>query len=78
MDNHLTTGNYVRNIVNHTAFKGFGKLMLPIDNNSAYYGTKLSDIGLLMPYHGNVHPENVIGAVNHMVDEVNKDLKCLI
>jgi acetyl esterase/lipase len=73
MYNHLTTGNYVRDIVNHTALKGFGELMLPLDNNSAYYGTKLSDIGLLMPYHGNVRPDDVIGAVNHMIDEVNQN-----
>ena len=31
-----------------------------------------------MPYHGNVRPDDVIGAVNRMIDEVNKDLKCLI
>jgi acetyl esterase/lipase len=73
MDNHLTTGNYVHDIVNHTSLKGFGELMLPLNNNSAYYGTKLSDIGLLMPYHGNVRPDEVIGAVNHMIDEVNQN-----
>ena len=73
MDDHLTTGNYVRDIVNHTALKGFGELMLPLDNNSAFYGTKFSDIGLLMPYHGNVRPDEVIDAVNHMIDEVNQN-----
>jgi acetyl esterase/lipase len=74
MDNHLTTGNYVRDIVVHTALKGFGELMLPLNNNSAYYDTKLSDVGLLMPYHGNVRPNDVIGAVNHMIDEVVQNL----
>jgi acetyl esterase/lipase len=75
MDNHLTTGNYVRDLVNHTALKGFSELMLPYDNNSGYYGTKLSDVGSLMPYHGNVHPDDVIGAINHMIDEVNQNKK---
>jgi len=73
MNYHLNTANYVRDIVNHHALKNFGELMLPYDNNTAYYGTKLSDIGLLMPYHGNVRPDDVIGAVNHMIDEVNQN-----
>jgi len=69
--NHLTVNNYVIDIVKHPAFKGFGELLLPLDDNSGSYNTKLSDIGLLMPYHGNVHPDIVIGAINHMTDEVN-------
>lgn len=68
---HLTTTNIVSDIVNHPAFKGFGELLLSFDNNSGYYNTKLSDVGSLMPYHGNVVPDVVIGAVNHMIDEVN-------
>src|SRR3972149_6739902 len=67
MNNHLTTNNYVRDIVNHPAFKGFGELLLPLDDNSDAYNTKLSDIGLLMPYHSHVHPDIVIGAMNHMI-----------
>ena len=34
---HLTTNDYVRDIVNHPAFKGFGELMLPWDDNASYY-----------------------------------------
>lgn len=75
MDGHLTTDNYVRDIVNHNALQGYGELMLTLDNNSNYYGIKLSDIGSLMPYHGNVHPEEVIWAINHMIDEANQDKK---
>jgi len=73
MHNHLTANNYVRDIVKHPAFKDFGELLLPLDNNSANYNTKLSDIGLLMPYHSHVHPGVVIGAVNKMIDEVNEN-----
>lgn len=69
--NHLTTGNHVSDLVNHPAFKSFGELLLPLDNNSSYYNTKLSEIGSLMPYHGHVIPDIVIDAVNHMIDEVN-------
>lgn len=72
---HLTTSNYARDIVNHLAFKGFGDLLLSFDNNSAYYNTRLSDVGLLVPYHSHVNPDVVIDAFNHMIDEVNDGKK---
>jgi len=46
-------------------------LLLPRDDNSGYYNTKLTEIGSLMPYHTHVEPSIVIGALNHMIDEVN-------
>jgi acetyl esterase/lipase len=70
MYKHLTTNNYVSDIVNHPAFKGFGELLLPRDNNSGYYHTQLRNVGSLMPYHGHVEPDIVVGAMNHMIDEV--------
>ncbi len=71
MGNHLTAGNTVRDIVNHPAFKGFGELLLPLDDNTGSYDTKLSDIGSLMPYHSHVEPNIVVDAINQMIDEVN-------
>ena len=71
MNDHLTTGSYVYDIVNHPAFKGFGELLLPRDDNSGYYNTRLTDVGTLMPYHGHVKPDDVVSALNHMIDEVN-------
>lgn len=71
MNDHLTTGNFVRDIVNHPAFKGFGELLLPRDDNSGYFNTRLTDIGTLMPYHGHVVPDDVVSALNFMIDEVN-------
>lgn len=68
---HLTIDDYVRDIVNHPAFDGFGELLLPHDNNSSYYNTSLSNIASIMPYHGNIRPNIVLGALNHMIDEVN-------
>jgi acetyl esterase/lipase len=68
---HLTTENDVRDIATHPAFKGFGDLLLPRDDNSGYYDTKLTDISSLMPYHSHVDPGIVVGALNHMIDQVN-------
>ncbi len=71
MDTHLTADNYVRDIVNHPAFKGFGDLLLPWDDNSDYYNTRLVNVGSLMPYHSNVRTDIVLSAVNHLIDEVD-------
>lgn len=71
MNNHLTLNSTVTDILNHPAFEGFGELLLPRDNNSASYDTQLSNVGSLMPYHKNVNPNDVVGALNHMIDEVN-------
>ena len=72
MREHLTVNSYVRDIVNHAAFKGFGELLLPRDDNSGYYNTPLRDIGRLMPYHSHVEPEIVAGAINHLIDEASE------
>ena len=72
---HLTIKNTVGDIVNHAAFKGFGESLLPLDNNSNYYKTSLRNVGSLMQYHDNVDPYIVVGALNHMIDDVNKNKK---
>lgn len=68
---HLTTSNFVRDIVNHPAFEGFGELLLPRDDNSNYYDTPLSNVGSLMPYHGHVEPDIIVDAINYMIDEAS-------
>ncbi len=72
---HLTTRDDVRDLVTHPAFKGFGELLLPRDDNVSDYGTPLSNVASLMPYHGSVRPDEVLDAVNHMIDEVSKGRK---
>jgi len=67
---HLTTHNFVRDIVNHPAFRQFGDLMLPSNDNTGYYDTPLGDIGSLIPYHSHVNPGIVVAALNHLIDEV--------
>lgn len=71
MNTQLTAANYVHDIVNHPAFKGFGNLLLPNDDNSAYLKTPLNRVGSLMPYHGHVHPDTVLGAVNRMIADAD-------
>ena len=71
MYTHLTTSNFVRDIVNHPAFKGFGNSILPRDDNTYYYDTRLNHVGSLMPYHSHVDPDIVVSAINHMIDDIN-------
>ena len=69
LDKHLTTTDLVQDIVKHPAFKGFGELMLPWDNNSSYYQTSINNISSLMPYHNAVNPDDVVTALNRLIDD---------
>ena len=68
---HITTDDSVRHMVNHPAFKGFGRYLLPRDNGTSDYDRPLNQVGSLMPYHDHVDPNIVVGAINHMIDQVN-------
>jgi acetyl esterase/lipase len=68
---HLTTHDTVRHMVNHPAFKDIGRYLLPWDNGTNDYDTPLNNVGSLLPYHNHVDPDIVVGAINHMIDEVN-------
>jgi acetyl esterase/lipase len=72
---HLTTHDTVRDIVNHPAFKGFSRLILPGDNNAYHDDTPLSNVRSLMPYHSHVDPDMVVAALNRMIDEVRDGKK---
>ncbi len=67
---HLTTHDTVRDIVNHPAFKGFSRLILPGDDDTYQYDTPLTNVRSLMPYHSHINPDTVVSALNHMIDEV--------
>jgi acetyl esterase/lipase len=69
----LTLSHKVGDIVNHTAFQGFGEMLLPWENNASYYTTSLKDVGLLMPYHSHVRPDVVLSSINYMINEVASD-----
>lgn len=68
---HITTRNTVLDVVNHPAFKGFGKYIMPWDEDR--YGTamQMNRVSALLPYHSHVDPDTVVSAINHMIDEVN-------
>jgi acetyl esterase/lipase len=68
---HLTIDGRVQDVLNHPAFAGFARRMLPWDDRAYEENTRLRDIGSLLPYHSQVRPDVVVGALNRMIDEVD-------
>ena len=69
---HLTTNDSLEHVVNHPAFKGFGRFLLPREHDRNGYDRPLYDVRSVLPYHGHVDPDVIVGAINHMIDEVNR------
>jgi acetyl esterase/lipase len=67
---YLTLNSYVRDMVNHPAFRGFGERMLPRDNNTALYDTRLSNDTGRLPYSRNGTPAVLVEALNRLSDGV--------
>lgn len=71
VDTYLNLSHSIRDVVNHPAFRDYGNMLLPWNDNSSYFDTSLENVGSLMPYHSNVRPEVVVSTLNYMIDEVN-------
>jgi acetyl esterase/lipase len=68
---HLNVDSRIRDLVNHPAFAGFGRLILPEDDRAYDENMRLRDIGSLLPYHSHVDPAIVVESMNRMIDDVN-------
>src|SRR5512145_3232540 len=68
---HLSVDHSIRDVLNHPAFAGHGRLILPWDDRTYDEDMRLSNIGSLLPYHSHVRPDVVVGALNHLIDDVN-------
>ena len=68
---HLSVASRIRDVLNHPAFAGHGRLILPWDDRAYDEDTRLSNIASLLPYHSHVSPDVVVAALNHMIDDVN-------
>jgi len=69
----LTVDSFIRDIVDHPAFRGFGERLLARDDNSYYYNTQISNAAALMPYHQDVNPDVIVNALNYMINEARDD-----
>ena len=60
----------VGDLLEHPAFAGFGRLLLPWDGRSIDTSMELREIGSLLPYHSHVDPAVVVSSLNRMIDDV--------
>src|SRR4030095_14806507 len=67
----LSVGDRVRDVLEHPAFAGYGRLLLPWDDRPYDMDARLTSIGSLLPYHSHVNPQVVVDALNRMIDDVN-------
>jgi len=68
---HLTADDTIQDLLGHPAFAGFAPLLLPWDDRTYENGMRLRVVGSLLPYHSHVDPAIVVGALNHMIDDVS-------
>lgn len=68
----LTTSSRISDILNHPAFAGFARLLLPWDDRAYDAEMRLSHISVLLPYHSHVVPAVVVSALNRMIDDAGQ------
>ena len=71
---HITVHGFVRDVLEHPAFAGFSRLLLPKAWGGLDGGMPLTDIGSLLPYHSHVRVETTVDVLNAMIDEVTGGL----
>jgi acetyl esterase/lipase len=66
----LTVDQRIKDLLDHPAFAGYARRILPWDDRAYDDSTSLRDIGTLLPYHSQVRPGVVVAALNRMIDDV--------
>ncbi len=66
---HLQASSQIRDLLNHPAFSGYARLLLPWDDRHYDERMPLSQLGTLLPYHSHVNPQIAVQALNRMVDD---------
>ena len=66
---HLRVDDTIGDILQHSAFAGFGRLLLPWDDRRVEPTMKLKEIGSLLPYHSHVDADVVVSSLNRMIDD---------
>jgi acetyl esterase/lipase len=66
---HLRVDDTVGDMLQHPAFAGFGRLLLPWDDRRVDTTMRLRDVGSLLPYHTHVDPAVVVSSLNRMIDD---------
>ncbi|WP_235819872.1 alpha/beta hydrolase [Brucella lupini] len=67
----MTPESTLANLLNHPAFAGHARLLLPWDDRAYDETMPISEIGSLLPYHSNVDPDVVVSALNRMINDAD-------
>lgn len=65
----LTVQSTIKDILEHPAFAGFSRLILPWDDRAYEESLPLTGIASLLPYHTHVDAETAVQALNGMIDD---------
>jgi acetyl esterase/lipase len=68
---HLRLDHTVGDLLEHPAFAGFSRLLLPWDGRRYDPTMPLTSISSLLPYHQHVDLAVVVSALNRMIDDAN-------
>ena len=71
---HLTTANTVNDVINHEAFTGFGRFILPAERSYDANMTLLN-VANMLPYHNYITGERAVETINTMIDYVHEGNK---
>jgi acetyl esterase/lipase len=67
----LTADDTIGDLLEHPAFAGFSRLLLPWDDRAYDDRMRLQNVGSLLPYHSHVDPATVTGGLNRIIEDVN-------
>ena len=68
---HLRVDDAIGDVLEHPAFAGFARLLLPWDEGGYDTTMRLGQIGALLPYHTHVDPAVVVSSLNRMIDDAS-------
>jgi acetyl esterase/lipase len=68
---HLKVTDKLRALIEHPAFRGFARQLLPWDNRDYDADLPLNTIETLLPYHSCVEPSIVVAGLNRLIDDAH-------
>ncbi len=66
----LTPESSLGDLLDHPAFAGYSRLLMPWDDRAYDETMRLKEFGSLLPYHSHVDPGSVVTGLNRMIEDV--------
>lgn len=68
----LTPESSIGDLLDHPAFAGYSRLLMPWDDRSYDETMRLKAFSTLLPYHSHVDAGSIVTGLNRMIDDVRK------